>query len=317
MTSLRLTSLDQLNDQERSFLDSSELGQSINQHYLFNPISQRYYQEYISPDAVAKSLIVYDAEKPVLIMPMLSATETFNFAGGPSEIFCHLDDDDQHETITFLARKLKKTDAGKLLSFQNNSTLLSALFSQLHSVETTYQGFVDLTLSEDLIYRSIRKSYRPFVNWGRKELQLSIIDKSNPDEAAFNVFKKLHITASGRQTRNDATWGAQMDMIFADVAYLVNAYLDNELVSSCFVMHDKNIALYAVAASDRNRMDADQPLNHFPLYSAILEAKRKGCRVFRIGDVNDTRNTKAENIARFKRGFITDITTDQIFTVQL
>ena len=317
MTSLRLTSLDQLNDQERSFLDSSELGQSINQHYLFNPISQRYYQEYISPDAVAKSLIVYDAEKPVLMMPMLSATETFNFAGGPSEIFCHLDDDDQHETITFLARKLKKTDAGKLLSFQNNSNLLSALFSQLHSVETTYQGFVDLTLSEDLIYRSIRKSYRPFVNWGRKELQLSIIDKSNPDEAAFNVFKKLHITASGRQTRNDATWGAQMDMIFADVAYLVNAYLDNELVSSCFVMHDKNIALYAVAASDRNRMDADQPLNHFPLYSAILEAKRKGCSVFRIGDVNDTRDAKAENIARFKRGFITDIATDQIFTIKL
>ena len=317
MTFLRLTSLDKLNDQERSFLDSSELGQIINQHYLFNPISQRYYQEYISPNAVAKSLIVYDAEKPVLMMPMLSATETFNFAGGPSEIFCHLDEDGKYQTINFLARKLKKTDAGKLLSFQNNSNLLSALFSQLHSVETTYQGFVDLTLSEDLIYRSIRKSYRPFVNWGRKKLQLSIIDKSNPNEAAFNDFKKLHITASGRQTRNDATWGAQMDMIFADVAYLVNAYLDNELVSSCFVMHDKNIALYAVAASDRNRMDADQPLNHFPLYSAILEAKRKGCSVFRIGDVNDTRDAKAENIARFKRGFITDIATDQIFTIKL
>lgn len=317
MTSLRLTSLDQLNPQERDALNSSELGQSIRQHYLFNPISQGYYQEYLGPHVAAKSLIVYDKDQPVLMMPMLSDADTYNFAGGPSEIFCRLDEDSQHKAITFLAQKLKKTESGKTLTFRDNATLFSALYAQVHSIEFAHQGLIDLTLSEDLIYKNIRKSYRPFVNWGRKELSLNIIDATNPDETVFHSFKDLHLAASGRQTRNDATWVAQLDMIKAGVGYLIAANMGDELVSGCFVMHDKTTALYAVAASDRNRMEANLPLNHFPLYAAITEAKNKGCRLFKIGEVEDVSDPKAANIARFKRGFITDIMIDQIITVQL
>ena len=64
-------------------------------------------------------------------------------------------------------------------------------------------------------------------------------------------------------------------------------------------------------------MEANLPLNHFTLYSAIIEAKRKGCRSFKIGNVENTNDTKIANIARFKRGFITNIIIEEIITVQL
>ncbi len=317
MTLLRFTTLDQLNHQDLEVLNKSDLGQIINQHFLFNPISQCYYQEYIGPHLTAKSLIVFDNDRPVLMMPMLSDVNTYNYAGSPSEIFSLLDQDSLHSAITFLAQKLKKSAPGKALTFKDNSTLFSALFSQSHTIKFDHQGSIDLTLSEDLIYKNVRKSYRPFVNWGRKELHVNIIDENNPDENKFNSFKNLHVTVSGRQTRNDATWQAQMNMIKAGFGYLITANISDELVSGCFVMHDKATALYAVAASDRKLMDANLPLNHFPLYSAIIEAKRKGCRLFKIGEIDNVTDTKAANIARFKRGFITDIVTDRIITVQL
>lgn len=317
MNTLRLTKLDQLNHQELEALNRSDLAKRVNMHFLFNPISQRYYQEFSGHHITARSLIIFDVEQPILMMPMLSDNTSYNFAGSPSEIFCSLNQDRQHEAITFFAQKLKKMEIGKVFTFKNCSTLFGALFSRSHTIKLNHQGLVDLTLSEDLIFKNIRKSYRPLVNWGRKELLLNIIDKNNVDETTFNNFKNLHIVASGRQTRNNATWQAQLEMIKEGFGFLVATSIGNELVSGCFIMHDKDTAFYAVAASDRYRMEANLPLNHFTLYSAIIEAKRKGCRSFKIGNVENTNDTKIANIARFKRGFITNIIIEEIITVQL
>ena len=125
-------------------------------------------------------------------------------------------------------------------------------------------------------------------------------------------FKKLHEEASGRQTRPNKTWETQFLMIQNKGAFLVNAYLDDKLVSGCFITHDTTNALYAVAATNRTLMEQGMPLNHATLYQAILRAKEIGCARFMLGDVtdgyvNESADNKYLSIAAFKRGFATEI----------
>lgn len=316
MKLLRLKFSNQLEKKEEKILNTSSLGQKVNRHFLYNPISQNYYKEYMGKSAIFKSLIVFDKDEPVLIMPFLCSSDHLNFADGPSEVFCNLDSEDQSDIIIFLANILKKTEKGTFLKFRNNSQLFKEFYTLLTNVEFRHEGFVDLTLKENYIYKNIRKSYRPFINWGKNKLHVNIVDQKNPNLDEFKKFKNLHFAASGRKTRNDLTWHYQMDMIKAGFGYLVNAHIDDNLVSSCFVMCDKDIALYAVAASDRDLMRDNLPINHFPLYYSILEAKRRGCKIFKIGDISFSNDKKLNNIALFKRGFVTKIAIDNIITIQ-
>ena len=165
-----------------------------------------------------------------------------------------------------------------------------------------------------MINASLRKSYKSIINWGRNSLSFKLVDINNPDEAIFKSFKELHLLSSGRKTRSDQTWDIQFQMIKSGWGYLASCYMNNQMVSGCIIMNDSNLAYYAVAASNREMMANKLPLNHFPLFQSILIAKEKGCKKFIMGKINtdfsdfdNLKNTKDDNISKFKLGFSSHI----------
>ena len=71
---------------------------------------------------------------------------------------------------------------------------------------------------------SIRKSYKSLVNWGMKNLEIKIMNSGSLNRENFLDFKKLHLQASGRQTRSDESWDRQYDAIQNNHAFAIFGY---------------------------------------------------------------------------------------------
>ena len=68
---------------------------------------------------------------------------------------------------------------------------------------------------------SIRKSFKSLVNWGMKNLEIKIMNSGSLNRENFLDFKKLHLQASGRQTRSDESWDRQYDAIQNNHAFAI------------------------------------------------------------------------------------------------
>jgi hypothetical protein len=173
-------------------------------------------------------------------------------------------------------------------------------------VRKTKVAFVDLSLSETELWSSLRKSYKSLINWGRRNLALELVDQSNADPEVFVRFHSFHREVAGRETRTQETWDIQFDMVAAGEAYCVMGRMGERLVSANFVQLS-GIPYYGVGVYDRTLMAEGMALAHWPLYFAILHAKKLGFPKFLLGDVGEGHSSKENSIAYFKRGFATDI----------
>ena len=169
----------------------------------------------------------------------------------------------------------------------------------------TFSQVLDLTVSEEELGRGIRKSYRSLINWGKRNLEIEILDNSSQIDAAMEGFRVLHKEVSGRETRTPASWQRQVDMIHAGEAFAVLAQLDGRLVSAGFFMYSRKSCLYGSSASIRELFD--KPLSHAVLWTAILHARSLGCATFEMGERlyprQGTPSQKELNISLFKGGF--------------
>ena len=124
----------------------------------------------------------------------------------------------------------------------------------------------------------------------------------------MNEFRQLHILQSGRETRSEASWRRQLEMVQTGDAFLVQGHIDDELVSSGFFINSKTNCYYLSSASRRDLFQ--QPLFHAIMWTAILQAKKLGCRWFEVGEqifpnyLKGQIPTKKElDISDFKAGF--------------
>lgn len=173
------------------------------------------------------------------------------------------------------------------------------------SLESQFNQVVDLTIDEQTLWRGLSKSCQWGVNWGRKNLVLSV----HTDADSIEELRHLHLDAAGFETRSRATWALQGKMIEQGEAFLMTARLDGMVVSAAYFQLSPGDCYYGVAASDRRLFD--KPLSHAIIWEAIRYAKERGCRRFTLGGQVWQRlhwhlpspSPKEVNISKFKRSF--------------
>jgi|SRR5712664_2940700 len=194
---------------------------------------------------------------------------------------------------------LEMSDRGCLSGFSE------CLLDEGFSASPSYKQVIDLTKSEEEIRRAVRRRYKPHINWGEKNLSLVIYDHSNITAEIFEQFRLLHVAVAGRETRSAESWQVQLRQIMENQAFAITGRLGEQLVTAALFLHSPIYCYYGVGASIREMFD--KPLSHAVIWRSILEAKRRGCRFYEMGELvdlySDAFTEKEKNIADFKRGF--------------
>jgi hypothetical protein len=197
--------------------------------------------------------------------------------------------------------------AGGKLSILSRHLLLkgakaSSMFSQV----------IDLSNDVEGIRANIRRSYKALINWGMRELDPVTYDAKNITWEIMNSFRMLHIQEAGKETRSEESWQNQFKMIRAGEAFVVASCVDGKLLTAGLFMHSRANCYYAISASRRDMFD--KPLFHSLMWTAILHAKKIGCRWFEVGGQvfsnhphDELPSKKQIGISGFKAGFGGDL----------
>lgn len=191
-------------------------------------------------------------------------------------------------------------------SLQNGS--LSPLGEQIFKLKfqsrLTFEMGVDYNdFRKDRFHGILRKSYKSLINWGKKELEVTHLNKANCDIENFKKFQGFHYKISGHKTRSDESWRVQYEMIKKGFGELILAkYNDNLVAGSLFGDYD-DTSIYCVGVYERDLFDFG--VSHFLLYDGICRSYERGnTSKFSLGYFDtDIKDPKWHNIQFFKKGF--------------
>jgi len=267
-------------------------------------------------------MIVWYEESPILWLPSYSENDSFSYFNQPVEIF---EDDTRQELLTeaykFLFKFLRefvKRENYCYLNFLENPYFLNEFYTEISESKDSFVGIIDLRADIATIRSAIRKSFKSLLNWGEKNLRIEIINSENFDGKWIEEFREFHIRVSGRQTRRDATWQIQGEMVRQGQAFMVLAYHENILISAGLYLFGSKEIYYGVGVYDRDMMRLNLPLAHYPLFRAIQEAKHLQLDTFNFGDIGNNHIDEKENqISRFKKGFVSQCKIQRAFKIKL
>jgi hypothetical protein len=168
-------------------------------------------------------------------------------------------------------------------------------------------ALVDLTVGLAGWRAALRKSSRSLINWGRRNLSISYVNKDAPDRVLFEKYRAFHAEVAGRITRAEGSWVVMYDWIVRGGGELVMAFLGERLVASSMFIDGTEISIYASGVYDRTQFD--KPLAHYPVWLGIERAQMRGMKWVDLGEVppHGTVPDKEYQIGYFKRGFATNI----------
>ena len=270
-----------------------------------------------------QSFALYGSDGPLAVALCGTDGVSFSQFGAPIEFFLF---DNLPEK---LKRRVQSQMINYLISVAKNEEYLKladkikSTLSQLGEIALAGEGrpalqvmaAVDLTLEIDEIYSSLRKRYRPFINWGRRNITLDYVNASSLSLEKFREFQEFHRIIAGRSTRSQDSWDVMFSALEEGMGELSLGYLDGELVSGTLIIDGKDISIYASGVYERSKFD--HPISHWPMYDAILRSKRRAKKIFEIGPVDSLSNTskKEMQIANFKRGFASRLSPELFWLV--
>jgi len=153
------------------------------------------------------------------------------------------------------------------------------LISKGFKATPIYEQVIPLSIPEAELKANLRKSYK------------SLVTKGNPTvnpKVWLDIVKQIHGQYGGK-LRSAKTWSIQQQMSDGGGGFCV---VDSG--SYALVYHNKYRAYYA---SGRG------PNNHAAIWYAMLEARKRGCMYFDMGEQVFSGDEKKVNISKFKRGF--------------
>jgi hypothetical protein len=292
---------------------------------LYGPSNLTFYREYYSsPETDDISLMVIDGTKPLC---GLRATRRM-LATGTIEISCFglpllYTESPRADTIAlFRARRLIRTELEGILQTLPAETVIRykdslkggclsllgrTLLDRGATVTPSFSQIIDLTLSEERLYKRLTKAFKWAVNWSKKNLSIQVIDQESITFEHVEQMRLLHCESAGRETRTLESWALQYDMVHAGEAFCVFAYLEGGLVSAALFPYSKSHCFYGVSASRRDLFD--KPLSHGVIWSALMHAKQLSIRSFEMGEQlfpktpRPNPSHKELGISFFKRAF--------------
>lgn len=287
-------------------------------HPRHSSFGLEYYPLALGQNYSDRSFVLLDSNKPLAAVICGTNGDTFTQFGSPIQLFLSSDLSNKKERRVLqgiLKHISNKADGEKTLKLADN---IGPRLTQVGEISLSLEGrvcaqvlaLVDLLQSERGIYSAVRKSYRPFINWGRENLRLEYINANNPLHSKFSDFQNFHRYISGRKTRSQKSWDTMFSAIKKNMAELTLGYYMGELVSGTLVIDGTDVSIYASGVYDRNKFNL--PLSHWPLYDGILRSKNRGKKVYEIGlvDKGSNHEEKESNIALFKRGFANNLSPE-------
>lgn len=175
-------------------------------------------------------------------------------------------------------------------------------------METHFVGVIDLTREERDIWLDVRKSYRPLVNWGKREMTLRRFGARGSDPTILNEFFELH--ARKWNPYPPESQALLRDLLTSGRGEATVASLpDLGDVATTLTIDDGHTAIYF--AGHYFPSAEGLAVSHWPLWDHVLGAKARGCKLFELGFVYEhitpTDDPKHQQIGFFKRGFTADI----------
>mgnify|MGYP000881714766 CR=1 FL=1 len=309
---MKVKFLKDLNDSEKLAFEQSTLYHQIKGNWLYTDSAIAYYSAYFTKHIYNNSLVIFSEDNFYLCAYSYSdALNSLRYFNQPVSFFILNDVEDDtdilHE-IFHAAFAFIKEEHIQEICYYHEPPITAHYFDHIQDSVMQYHVNVDLLQSEQNIRMHIRKRYKQFVNWGERELDCHIMDRSNADKKLFNDLKQFHIEVAGRQTRSEETWDRQYEAILSEEAFVVLGYFQNKLAAGNIIMLGNKrsqikSAYYGVGVYDRSLMAENKPISHFVILKSIFEAKRLGYNIFEFGDVTETDDAKYNDISKFKRGF--------------
>ncbi len=291
------------------------------QYPLGSPLDQEYSRTYNSDVSYRDiSMVAMVQNQAVAGLQITShgaaGLRELNFYGRPA--FLRLNGNFDKSTCEHAQRALASAFRGlyedlsapplQLIEMSNQgcvSAFSVSLIDEGFSASPVYKQVIDLTKSEEELRHAVRRRYKSHINWGEKTLSLVTYDHSNITPEIHEQFRLLHISVAGRETRSAESWRVQLKQVMENEAFAIAGCLDGQLVTAALFLHSSLYCYYGVGASIREMFD--KPLSHAVIWRSILEAKRRGCRFYEMGELVDLYpcgfSEKEKNIANFKRGF--------------
>jgi len=194
-----------------------------------------------------------------------------------------------------------------VIEYQNKFNMLR----KYHYFDTTSSDCIlDLRLSKEELWHSIRKNHKRNINRILKNSEFEIIkiDYKNPDYSLHELYRELHHKCSGRVTRSKITFDLQFEMLKNDEASLFGLKYKNKPVGFSYFSHFRGGVIYASGADDPDFTDF--PIYHTILWSAIVYYKERGFEFLEFSEpcgygvqFDSYPDEKQLNISHFKRGF--------------
>ena len=151
-----------------------------------------------------------------------------------------------------------------------------------------YTQIINLRKSTGELHADLRKSYKSIIN----SSQVLILPHS-----AIEDFRRLHIQMHGRETRKASTWDIQREMVEKGQAFILALHCKNRITGYCMFYLNHKSCYYACSASEPDTN------THAILWSAIMEAKKRGCETLELGEQVYFGKEKDVNVSLFKSGF--------------
>jgi Acetyltransferase (GNAT) domain len=198
------------------------------------------------------------------------------------------------------------------------SIVANALCARARGATMTEQqvSCVDLSAGPAAWRKTLRKSSRSLINWGRRNLRIAYVNAAAPDRAEFDRYQAFHAEVAGRVTRQQASWDVMYDSIVCGRGELIMAYLEDALVAGSMFIDGTVTSIYASGVYDREHFD--KPLAHYPMWLGMEHARERGLKTLELGAVYERGavSEKEYQIGYFKRGFATHLETQQLWRWQ-
>ena len=300
----------------------------------------QYYAAYFSLNqSINLSFVLYINKQPIGIMPLIARKNEINgwilSSGTPS----HGEEIVEPIFVKNLPRKIKRRLESQLVhliyliakelkvkycQFTNTgywqlSSWYLLLSSEAQEIFPTHHLLVDLSLSLKKIKLNFRKSYRPLINKGLKDLNIKIHQKIS--DKLFEEFRAMHKDIAGRITRPIESWSEQKKQIDASESFLITVSDDSgNMIGGGLFTGSHYQGNYCVGAYRREFFD--KPLGHVVQMKAIEIFKSKGLHWYEIGPkhlkVDKNPGTDKElSISHFKEGFSTHVVARQHLVIRI
>ncbi|WP_157368711.1 GNAT family N-acetyltransferase [Algicola sagamiensis] len=300
------------------------LSEAENIAYYIQPEAQRYYAAYFEINIQDARVVVELGGEPIIGLAMTQHQKNgityFGYAGLGAQLIVHRNASDTARKgaykalIHHLESRLNENTPIRFEFHESVQNSLSplALWLMKHQAESLpyFQQTIHLNVPLSEIKTNIRKSYKGEIKKGETLLSHHMTDHDNFQKGCIQAMQQLHLDVAGKKTRSDESWDSQERQIAAGEAFLIEGYLEEELVSAGLYLCSPTICYYGVGVYQREHFD--KPLSHIQVWLALQEAQKRGCRVFDFGESFFAGQKKADgaipnekelHIADFKRGF--------------